>query len=96
MTLFAYCHTYLAGYSQISLKVMAVTKDEGQQAICEQGRRIRDLMNEARKRYTLIKKPGLWHQLCSCLAVIGDTELAIAACATQELGDDKGSAYLAV
>ncbi len=70
-------------------------KDEVQQSICEQERRIRDLINEPRKRYTLIKKLGLWHQLCSCLDVIGDTELATTAYTAQKLGANKGSAYLA-
>ena len=71
-------------------------KGEVQQSICEQEQRIRDLINEPRKRHTLIKKLGLWHQLCSCLDVIGDTELAIGAYTAQALGANKGSAYLAV
>jgi len=73
-----------------------VIKGKVQQSICEQERRIRDLINEPRKRYTLIKKLGLWHQLCCCLDVIGDTELAIAAYNAQELGANQESAYLAV
>ena len=71
-------------------------KSKVHQSIREQEERIRDLINEPRKQYTLIKKLGLWHQLCSCLDVIGDTELAIAAYTAQELGPDKGAAYLAV
>src|SRR6266487_2877884 len=75
---------------------MTLIKGKEHQSIHEQEERIRDLINEPRKQYTLIKKLGLWHQLCSCLDVIGDTELAIAAYTVQELGPDKGAAYLAV
>ncbi len=71
-------------------------KDKVHQSIREQEQRIRDLINEPRKQYTLITKLGLWHQLCSCLDVIGDTELAIAAYTAQELGANKGASYLAV
>ena len=71
-------------------------KSKVHQSIREQEERIRELINEPRKQYALIKKLGLWHQLCSCLDVIGDTELAIAAYTAQELGSDKGTTYLAV
>ena len=82
--------------SDVPLKTTTLVTGKVHQSIREQERRIRDLINEPRKRYTLIKRLGLWHQLCSCLDVIADTELAIAAYATHELGADKGSAYLAV
>ncbi len=75
---------------------MTLIKGKEHQSIHEQEERIRDLINEPRKQYTLIKKLGLWHQLCSCLDVIGDTELAIAAYTSQELVTNTGAAYLAV
>ncbi len=79
-----------------TIKGNTLIKSKVHQSIREQERRIRDLINEPRKRYTLIKKLGLWHQLCSCLDVIGDTELAIITYTAQELGANIGATYLAV
>jgi hypothetical protein len=65
-------------------------------SIGKQEGRIRDLINEPRTQYLLIKQKGLWQQLCSCLDIIGDTEIAIAAYTVRKMGSDKGSLYLAV
>ena len=58
-------------------------------------RRIRDLINEPRKRRLLIKRGPLWHQLCASLDAIGDSQLAIAAYPAAP-GSDDGEVYLAI
>jgi len=58
-------------------------------------RRIRDLINEPRKRRLLIKRGPLWHQLCASLDAIGDSQLAIDAYATSS-GSSDGAVYLAI
>jgi hypothetical protein len=40
---------------------------------------IRELINRPQRQYALLKAPASWNMLCSCLDVIGDTELAFAA-----------------
>lgn len=65
-------------------------------SIGKQEGRIRDLINEPRTQYSRIKQKGLWQQLCSCLDVIGDTEIAIAAYNAKKMDSGKGSLYLAV
>jgi hypothetical protein len=64
-------------------------------AIHELETRIRDLINEPRKRRLLMKRGPLWHQLCASLDVIGDSQLAIAAYANAP-GSDDGAVYLAI
>jgi hypothetical protein len=78
------------------IRIMTVEAYLTYDSIGKQEGRIRDLINEPRTQYPLIKKKGLWQQLCSSLDVIGDTELAIAAYTSQKMGSDKGSVYLAV
>jgi len=59
--------------------------------------KIRDFINEPRRRrYILSKDRALWHQCCSCLDVIEDSELAIAAYSAREFGASGGAHYLAV
>ena len=41
--------------------------------------RIRDLINHPRRQYKILQDTSAWNQLCSCLDVIGDTDLAISA-----------------
>jgi hypothetical protein len=62
----------------------------------EQTQAIRDIINKPRKQYLLMKKLGIWFQLCSCLDIIGDTDLAIKAYINKECGTSKGATYLAV
>jgi hypothetical protein len=66
------------------------------QEIHKQEEKIRDLINTPRKQYILMKRADLWSQLCSCLDVIGDTELAIAAYINKEFSQSTGARYLAV
>jgi hypothetical protein len=66
------------------------------QDIHKQEGRIRDLINTPRKQYLLMKQMNLWSQLCSCLDVIGDTELAIAAYIHKEFSQSTDAHYLAV
>jgi hypothetical protein len=58
--------------------------------------KIRDFINEPRAQHALLKNLGLWHQLCSCLDAIEDTELAIASYSTGEFTASDGALYLAV
>ena len=58
--------------------------------------RIRDLINIPWKHYGLRQDRALFPQLCSALDVIGDTEEAITAFETKELGGSKAAHYLAV
>jgi hypothetical protein len=41
--------------------------------------KIRNLINRPRRQYKILQDTSAWNQLCSCLDVIGDTELAISA-----------------
>mgnify|MGYP000972488961 CR=1 FL=1 len=45
--------------------------------ISEVENQIRDLVNGARRKHGLLNERASWHQLCSSLDVIGDTELAL-------------------
>lgn len=38
---------------------------------------IRGFINNPRRQHALIKRPAAWNKLCSCLDLIGDTEMAI-------------------
>jgi hypothetical protein len=58
--------------------------------------RIRDFINKPRRQYLLLKDPASWSQCCSCLDVIEDSELAIAAYSAGEFGASDGARYLAV
>jgi hypothetical protein len=58
--------------------------------------KIRDFINEPRALYALLKNLGLWHQLCSCLDAIEDTDLAIASYSTEEFTASDGARYLTV
>lgn len=55
---------------------------------------IRDFINNPRKQYILLQNKASWNMLCSCLDLIGDTELAIAAYNSSTETEDKGNAYL--
>lgn len=55
---------------------------------------IRALVGKRRTAKALIKNRDLWHQLCSSMDVIGDTDLAIGAYLANEHFDDDGSKYL--
>lgn len=58
--------------------------------------KIRDLINNPRQQYKLLKNLIAWNQLCSSLDAIGDTELAIDAYINSKFPDDEGSKYLVV
>ena len=55
---------------------------------------IRELINAPRKHRAVSEDPRAYDKLCSCLDVIGDTELAF--CAHQEMADEPapGSSYI--
>ena len=57
-------------------------------------REIRDFINEPRKQFNLLNDLKFWHQLCSSLDVIGDSDLAIDAYINSEFGEDDGEKYL--
>ncbi|MBF0466799.1 MAG: hypothetical protein HQK88_09755 [Nitrospirae bacterium] len=56
--------------------------------------KIRDLINNQNKQNILIKDTKLWHQLCSSLDVIGDTEIAIESYLSCDDISDKGLIYI--
>jgi hypothetical protein len=58
--------------------------------------RIREFVNETRRQHVLLKNRDLWSQLCSCLDVLGDSQLAIDAYSTVEFGKSDGANYLAL
>jgi len=62
----------------------------------EQTQKIRELINKNIMRCILLQSGVLWDQLCSCLDVIGDTELAITAYLRREFGESTEGRYLAV
>jgi hypothetical protein len=64
-------------------------------AMYEQTQRIRELINKPITQCTLLKNRSLWYQLCSCLDVIEDTDLAIASYLNGEYGKSTGAEYLA-
>ncbi|MBA7691897.1 hypothetical protein ES703_100452 [subsurface metagenome] len=55
---------------------------------------IRDIINEPRKQFHLIKNKKFWNQLCSSLDVIEDCDLAITAYIDGDFGTDHGEKYL--
>ena len=58
--------------------------------------RIREFISKRRTQYVLLKNGALWLQLCSCLDVIEDSELAIAAYSAEEFAASDGAYYLAI
>ncbi|MFC1781911.1 hypothetical protein ACFLZ8_06595 [Planctomycetota bacterium] len=55
---------------------------------------VRDLINNPRKQFNLLKNPKLWNQLCSSLDVIEDTDLAIKAYQESKSSQNDGQKYL--
>jgi hypothetical protein len=62
----------------------------------DQVRQIREYINNPHKHYELRQNKALFHQLCSSLDVIGDTDEAITAFEERKSGDSKAAHYLAV
>jgi hypothetical protein len=61
-------------------------------------RRIRDIVNTARRRSALLQNRQQWFRLCSAMDVIGDTQLAVRAFLDEPMKDAKsdGWSYLVV
>ena len=60
-------------------------------------KKIRDFINDPRRQRNLIDRPdGTWHQICSALDVIGDTELAINSYLREPPGRNEGHLYIVV
>ena len=57
---------------------------------------IRDIINNPRRQYVLLQNSAVWNMLCSCLDVIGDTELAFDASLRKRGVEDNGEKYLLV
>lgn len=57
---------------------------------------IRDIINNPRRQYVLLQNSAAWNMLCSCLDVIGDTELAFDASLRKRGVEDDGEKYLLV
>ena len=53
-------------------------------------RQIRHFINRPRKQYNLIKQLPYWHQLCSSLDTIGDTQYAVDAYLKIKSEENKG------
>ncbi|HAO77838.1 MAG TPA: hypothetical protein DCQ92_02460 [Verrucomicrobia subdivision 3 bacterium] len=64
--------------------------------IAELNKNVRDIINNPRKRCVLLDDPASWNMLCSCLDVIGDTELALDAFLKQGDFGDNGTNYLLI
>lgn len=62
--------------------------------IAELEQEIRDFINNPRKQYALLQNRAAWNMLCSCLDLIGDTELAIAAYDRIPQSGGEGGGYL--
>lgn len=60
----------------------------------EYTKEIREIINEPRKQFHLIKDKNFWSQLCSSLDVIEDCDLAITAFVEGDLGESFGEKYL--
>lgn len=67
---------------------------EKQSVVTELAARVRDLVNQPRRNALLRRSPASWRMLCSCLDVIEDTELALAAYETAEEPSSPGACYL--
>lgn len=60
-------------------------------------KKIRDFINDPRRQRSLIDRPdGTWHQICSALDVIGDTQLAINSYLQGAPGRNEGHLYIVV
>src|SRR4051794_31794598 len=61
-------------------------------------RRIRDIVNTARRSSALLQNRQQWFQLCSAMDAIGDTQLAVRAFLDEPMKDAKsdGWSYLVV
>ncbi len=57
---------------------------------------IRDLINNTRKKYALLKNLKFWNQMCSSLDAIGDADLAIDSYLNNDFPKCEGSKYLQV
>lgn len=57
---------------------------------------IRDFINNPRTQYFLLKNRALWFQLCSCMDVIEDSELAIAAYSEGNFRESDGDKLLVI
>lgn len=57
---------------------------------------IRDFINNPRKQYALLQNRAAWNMLCSCLDLIGDTELAISAYDRTPHSGGEGGGYLLI
>jgi hypothetical protein len=66
-------------------------------SIAELEYQIRDIINTPRKQHALLQNCAAWYMLCSCLDVIGDTEMCFDAFLSQQISDGHfGTKYLAV
>lgn len=63
--------------------------------IYDLGRKIRDFINGTRVKAKLLKNKPLFYQLCSCMDMVEDTEIAIEAFARKEK-PEKGEVYLEI
>jgi hypothetical protein len=66
-----------------------MTVSDLEQQIC-------NFINNPRKQYALLQDTAAWNMLSSCLDLIGDTELAIAAYDQAQRPEDEGGKYLFV
>jgi hypothetical protein len=64
--------------------------------ITELNENVREIINNPRIRCVLLEDAGAWKMLCSCLNVIGDTELALDAFLRQTDCGDNGTNYLLI
>lgn len=64
--------------------------------IAELEQEIRDFINNPRKQYALLQRTAAWNMLCSCLDIIGDTELAVVAYNQTSGSEDYGGKYLLI
>lgn len=57
---------------------------------------IRGYINQPRKQHQLLGSPASWNMLCSCLDVVGDTQLALKAYHEADESSHAGEKYLMV
>jgi hypothetical protein len=57
---------------------------------------IRGIINNPREQYALLQNTAAWNMLCSCLDIIGDTELSFGAFLKQREVMDEGEKYILV
>lgn len=68
---------------------------EASEKIYDLGRKIRDFINDARVKADLLKNKPLFYQLCSCMDMVEDTQVAIDAFGKKEK-PTKGEVYLEI